>query len=90
MPLTLTISIKDLIENTEIIDAISNSLTKGPPVATTQIAPLYEVFFDKSTQYFSFSFADELALSGEAGEDDLAGLQIRVTSNTISAAVEIS
>ena len=90
MPLTLTISIKDVIENSEIIDAISNSLTKGPPVATIEIASLYEVYFDKSTQYFSFSFADELALSGEAEEDDLAGLQIRVTNNTISAVVKIS
>ena len=47
VPLTLTISIEEVVGNSEIIDAISNSLTKVAPVSTTQIDSLYEVYFDR-------------------------------------------
>ena len=47
VPLTLTISIEEVVGHSEIIDAISNSLTKVAPVSTTQIDSLYEVYFDR-------------------------------------------
>ena len=92
VPLTLTIRIEDATTtvDSEFVEAINESLTKGPPVSTSMIAPLYKVYFERSTQYFSFSFADRLALNGEADEDKLGGLDIRVTNNSIAGIVEIS
>ena len=47
VPLTITISIEDVVEDAQIVYDIDNSLTKAPPMSTTQMASLYEVFFDR-------------------------------------------
>ena len=90
MSLTITITFEEVVAiDPETLNDIVNSFIKEPPVSTEPIASTYNVYFEE-TQFFSFSFVDALASKDEFDESEISGLQIRVASNNIAEAVEIS